>query len=263
MAEWTEEITQVAGTNLAMVKGGQGKPLLVLHEELGHPGWLSWHAALAKDHTIIVPIQPGLGKSPKIDWIMNIHDLAMFYSWVVRDLNLTPLDVIGFSTGGWIAAEMATINPRQFRKMVLVAPAGIKPPDGEIMDVFSITARTELGASVYDAEATPEFNKLYGGERTPEQFEAFEDARTENARLAWEPIMSSHTLPHFLEGVKGLPTQVIFGREDEIVHASAAEAYRKALKNTDVNVTVYDKCGHRPEIEKSAEFIKLVREFLA
>jgi pimeloyl-ACP methyl ester carboxylesterase len=263
MADWTEEVTQVAGTNLAIIKGGTGKPLLVLHEELGHPGWLSWHAALAKDHTLLIPIQPALGKSAKIDWIRNIHELGLFYGWVLREMNLAPIDVIGFSTGAWTAAEMATANPKQFHKMVLVAPAGIKPPEGEIADVFSITARTSLGMSVYDAEATPEFAKLYGGERTPEQFEAFEDARTENARLTWEPIMNNPSLQHFLEGVRGLPTQVIWGREDAIVPVSAAECYRKALKNTETKVTIFDHCGHRPEIEKSAEFIKLVRDFLA
>lgn len=263
MAEWTEEITHVAGSDLAIVKGGQGKPLLVLHEELGHPGWLSWHSALAKEHTLLIPIQPGLGKSPKIEWIRNIHELALWYSWVLRELNLAPLDVIGFSTGGWIAAEIASFNSKQFRKMVLVAPAGIKPPEGEIMDTFSVTARTSLNASVYDAEATPEFAKLYGGERTPEQFEAFEDARTENARLTWEPIMNNPSLQYVLQGVSGLPTQIVWGREDAIVPVSACEAYRKALKNTEVKATVFDHCGHRPEIEKSAEFIKLVREFLA
>ncbi len=262
MADCTEEVTQVAGTSLAIVKGGTGKPLLVLHEELGHPGWLSWHAALAKDHSLIIPIQPGLGKSPKIDWIRNIHELGLFYSWVLRDLKLAPLDVIGFSTGGWIAAEMAAANPHQFRKMVLVAPAGIKPPNGEIADIYSVTARTSLNMSVYD-QSVPEFAKLYGGERTPEQFEAFEDARTENARLTWEPIMNNPTLQHILGGVSGLPTQIIWGREDAIVPVSAAECYRQALKNTDVNVMIYDNCGHRPEIEKSADFIKLVQDFLA
>ena len=44
---------------------------------------------------------------------------------------------------------------------------------------------------------------------------------------------------------------------------SAAQAYKQALKNTDTRVTIFDHCGHRPEIEKSAEFIKLVKEFLA
>lgn len=262
MADWTEEVTQVAGTSLAIVKGGTGKPLLVLHEELGYSGWLSWHAALAKEHTLMIPIQPGFGKSPKIDWIRNIHDLGLFYSWVVRDLNLAPIDVVGFSVGGWIAAEMATVNPKQFRKMVLVAPAGIKPSEGEIADVFSITAHTSLNKSVFNRDV-PEFAKLYGGERTPEQFEAFEDARTESARLTWEPIMNNPALSHFLEGVKGLPTSIIWGREDEIVPVSAAENYRNALKNTDTKVTIYDQCGHRPEIEKSAEFTKLVHDFLA
>jgi pimeloyl-ACP methyl ester carboxylesterase len=262
MADWTEDVTQVAGTNLAIIKGGSGKPLLVLHEELGHPGWLSWHAALAKERTLTIPIQPGLGKSSKIDWIRNIHDLGMFYSWALRELNLAPLEVIGFSSGGWIAAEMATVNPKQFTKMILVGPAGIKAPQGEIADVFSITARTSLNLSVYDHDS-PEFAKLYGGERTPEQFEAFEDARTENARLTWEPIMHNPALPHFLESVRGLPTQIVWGREDAIVPVSAAEAYRKALKNTDVKLTIFDQCGHRPEVDKTADFIKLVREFLA
>src|ERR1700724_2419948 len=159
MADWTEEVTQVAGTSLAIIKGGTGKPLLVLHEELGHPGWLSWHAALAKDHTLMIPIQPGLGKSPKVDWIRNIHHLAMFYSWVLRDMNLTSVDVVGFSTGGWIAAEMATVNSKQFRKMALVAPAGIKPPEGEIADVFSMTAHTSLNLSVHNHDA-PDFALL-------------------------------------------------------------------------------------------------------
>jgi pimeloyl-ACP methyl ester carboxylesterase len=75
--------------------------------------------------------------------------------------------------------------------------------------------------------------------------------------------MNSPTLPHFLESVSGLPTQIVWGREDAIVPVSACEAYRTALKNTEVKVTIFDHCGHRPETEKSAEFIKLVREFLA
>jgi pimeloyl-ACP methyl ester carboxylesterase len=116
MAEdWSEEITRVAGTDLAIIKGGRGKPLLVLHEEMGHPGWLNWHRALAAERTILIPIQPGFGKSPRIDAIRNVHELGLFYSWMLRDMNLGPVDVIGFSLGGWAAAEMATANPKQFR----------------------------------------------------------------------------------------------------------------------------------------------------
>ena len=71
------------------------------------------------------------------------------------------------------------------------------------------------------------------------------------------------SLPHFLQGVSGLPTQIVWGRDDALVPVSAAQAYQQALKNTETRLTIFDDCGHRPEIEKSAEFIKLVNEFLA
>ena len=129
------------------------------------------------------------------------------------------------------------------------------------MDIFTVTARAYLGLTVLDRDKTPEFNKLYGGERTPEQFEAFEDARSEIARLAWEPYFFSPSLPKLLEGVAGLPTLIIWGRQDAVIPLSAGEAYHKAISGS--KLAVLDQCGHRPEIEKTAEFVKLLRDFLA
>ena len=144
---------------------------------------------------MFIPLQPGFGKTPKLEWVRTYRDLAGFYSQVVRELRLDPVDVIGYSAGGFIAAEMVAADPKIFSKMILVAPMGIKPADGEIMDIFPITMRTHLRATVADPAGTPEFLKLYGGEMTPEQFEAFEDARAESARIGWEPYMHNPALP--------------------------------------------------------------------
>jgi pimeloyl-ACP methyl ester carboxylesterase len=258
--DWVEETVPIAGTELVFIRGGTGRPLLVLHEELGHPGWLKWHATLARDHTLLIPLQPGFGKSPKLDWIMNIRDLAIFYSRVLRERDLVPIDVMGFSLGGWIAAEMAANHAQQFRRLVLVGPAGIKPPQGEIKDLFIIPARKFLDASVLNPGETPEFAALHGGEQTPEQFEAWEDARTEVGRLAWAPYLYNPSLPHLLEGVSGLPTLLIWGAQDEIVPLSAGEVYKQSIPGAELRV--FQGCGHRPEIEKSSEFITLVRQFL-
>ncbi len=260
-SEWRTEKIHVAGTDLTFIRGGSGRPLLVLHEELGHPGWLRWHSELARDRELLIPIQPGFSGTERIDWIANMRDLAGFYGRVAREMKLTPVDVIGFSTGGWIAAEMAAQNSQQFRKMVLVAPAGIRPPSGEIMDIFTVTARTYLASTVLDQNNTPEFSKLYGGERTPEQFEAFEDARSEIARLAWEPYFFSPSLPRLLEGVAGLPALIIWGRQDPVIPLSAGEAYNQSIAGS--RLAVLDRCGHRPEIEKTDEFVRLLRDFLA
>jgi pimeloyl-ACP methyl ester carboxylesterase len=259
--EWREEKIHVAGADLTFVKAGNGKPLLVLHEELGHPGWLQWHSELARDHELLILLEPGFAKTERVEWIANIRDLAGFYGRVIRELKLTPVDVIGFSTGGWIAAEMAAQNFEQLHRLALVAPAGIRPPSGEIMDIFTVTARAYLASTVLDPRDTPEFATLYGGERTPEQFEAFEDARSEIARLAWEPYFFSNSLPKLLEGVSGLPALIIWGRQDAVIPVSAGEAYSNAIAGS--RLVALDQCGHRPEIEKGAEFVKLVRQFFA
>ena len=259
--EWTEVTVPVAGTDLAMIKGGTGSPLLVLHDELGFTGWLQWHSALAKSHTLHIPIHPGFGQLPRLDWISGVRDLASFYSRLLKHLDLGPIDVIGMSLGGWIAAEMAASCAHQFRSMILVAPTGIRPTDGEIKDMFMVTARSYLNASVRDPANTPEFAGLYGGEATPEQFEAWEDARAEAARLAWKPYMYNPSLGPMLEGVSGLPTLLVWGTEDKIVPINAGHIYNKAIAGSEL--ASLKGCGHRPEIEKSGEFVDRVQSFLA
>ena len=49
-ASWTEEVVDAAGQALHIVQGGHGAPLLILHDEMGYPGWLRFHAALAQQH---------------------------------------------------------------------------------------------------------------------------------------------------------------------------------------------------------------------
>jgi pimeloyl-ACP methyl ester carboxylesterase len=258
--QWSVEKFRVGDAELQVVKGGQGKPLLVFHGELGNPGWLRWHAALARKHTLWIPLHPGFGSSPITDWIMDMRDLACFYARFIREQGLAPTDVIGFSLGGWLAAEMAVNDARQFSRMVLVGPAGVRPPEGEIMDMFTVTARGYLNRNVLNLQDTPEFASLFGGEQTPEQFEAWEDARAETARLAWKPYMFNMSLPKLLEGISGLPTLLIWGKQDPVVPVSAGEVYRRCVAGA--KLVSFDKCGHMPEIEKPDEFISEVECFL-
>ncbi len=257
---WRESIVHVAGTDLTFIKGGTGRPLLVLHEELGHPGWLRWHAALAQSHTLHIPLHPGFGTSPRVEWVSSVRDLACFYARVLQDMGLNPIDVIGFSLGGWIVAEMAANCAQQFRRMVLVAPAGIRPPEGDIMDMFTVSARAYLHASVHDPAQTSEFPLLYGGAPTPEQFEAWEEARAETARLAWRPYLYNPSLGPLLEGVRGLPTLVLWGRQDQIVPISAGQVYQRSITGSEL--AIFEECGHRPEIEQAQGFIEQVQHFL-
>ncbi len=260
MTTWSEEAVNVAGVDLVMIKGGAGKPLLIFHDELGYTGWMTWNERLAEERTLLIPLQPGFGRTPRIEWIRNYRDLGGFYAQVVREMRLDPADVVGFSAGGFIAAEMAAADPRIFSHMILVAPTGIKPAEGEILDVFPLTIRTYLRATVADPLGTPEFAKIYGGEMTPLQFELFEDARAETARLGWEPYMHNPSLPYLLRGTK-VRTLLVRGARDRVVPRGCIEAYRQAIDGA--QVAEIEGVGHRPEIENSSEFVSVVKKFLA
>src|SRR5712691_8756074 len=225
-AEWQEETDRVEDADLVVVKGGSGKPLLILHEELGWPGWLKWNSALAQKRTLLIPQHPGFSRTPRAEWISNIRDMAGFYARYLHEQNLAPIDVIGFSMGGWMAAG----NPMQFRKLVLVAPMGIRPREGAILDFFQLMAPKHVYATVHDPDATPEFDDLYGGQG-PAQFEHWEEARAQTARLAWTPFMHNPSLPHLLGVASELPTLLIWGRQDRVVPLAAADEFKRVMKS--------------------------------
>jgi len=167
--------------------------------------------------------------------------------------------VIGFSLGGWIAAEMAAANPDQFSHMILVAPAGIKPAQGEISDFFQMMAPDQLRATVRDPAETPEFAQLFGG-IGPQAFSLMEEARAQTARLAWQPFMHNPSLAHLLGVVDSLPTLLVWGKQDGIVPVTAANDYKRAITNAEL--ALFDKCGHRPEVEVRDQFVRRTRDFL-
>lgn len=257
---WSREKVDVAGTTLEVVKGGSGEPLLLLHGELGHPGWLRYHDALSQDNSLIIPSHPGFGETPRLDWIMNMRDLAGWYLQALDEMGIGPINVLAHSLGGWLAAEMATMSPHQFKKMVLVGAAGIKPPSGEIFDMFLVVAKEYMEECVLDPAATPEFKLVCPDEPTPEQVEAWEVAREEACRLSWKPYMYYPALPQLLGRVRNLPTLIVWGREDSVMPLSVAEVYNQSIRGSEL--AIIDDSGHQPEIEKPDEFLAVVRKFL-
>jgi len=143
--------------------------------------------------------------------------------------------------------------------MVLVAPMGIKPNEGEILDFFALTIRHHLRSTVAEPDRTPEFRHIYGGEMTPAQFEAFEDARAETARIGWEPFMHNPSLPYLLHGL-ATPTLLIWGARDAVVPRGCIDEYRRVIPGA--QVAEFAGVGHRPEIEDALSFERAVEKFL-
>jgi pimeloyl-ACP methyl ester carboxylesterase len=67
-------------------------------------------------------------------------------------------------------------------------------------------------------------------------------------------------LPHLLPVAANLPALLVWGRQDAVVPLNAGDIYKQALKSA--RMVVFDGCGHRPEVEKPADFIREIETFL-
>ena len=255
-ANWTDSVKEIAGCKIHFSRAGSGRTILVLHHDIGTPDRLPFYDALAEKYDVIVPHHPGWGKSERPEWLRHPRDIAAMATWLLADLGVTDVSVVGLGFGGWIAAEMASQSPEAFRRMVLVAPMGIKPPVGDIADQAIVSYIEYPHAGFHDLKA---FEAVYGG-ISIEQLEQWDVCREMCFRTAWKPYMYSQTLPHLLGGVR-TPTLVLWGDDNRIVPISAGHAYIKALRNA--TMTTIADCGHFAEMEKPAEVARLVTDFMA
>ena len=109
-------------------------PVVILHHSWGSPGWLPFYDSLAANHRVVVPDMPGWGGSERPVWARDPRDIAIIVGRVLSGLDLSGAKLVGLGFGGYVAAELATMNPSRLAALVLVGAAGLQPRDGEILD---------------------------------------------------------------------------------------------------------------------------------
>ncbi len=254
---WTDEFVAVAGERLRLLRGGSGDPLLVLHHDIGNPGWLPFHQRLAERFDVLAPSHPGYDQSSRPAWMRSVRDMAIVYQWLLADLELSEVTLVGLGFGGWIAAEMASMAPAGFKRLVLVGAMGIQPAEGEILDQALVNYIEYARAGFHDVRA---FEQIYGAEPSTDQLEAWDVNREMTFRVAWKPYLYSQTLPHLLGGVRA-PALVVWGANDRVVPPSCGERYVASLR--DARLEVIEECGHCVEMERPAELVSLIERFVA
>jgi pimeloyl-ACP methyl ester carboxylesterase len=257
MTAWAERTVEIAGTKIHMTRGGSGPPVLVLHRDIGMPATSMFCNELAGSADVIVPHHPGWGRSQRPEWMRSVRDVAVIQRGLLAELKVEKPTLVGLGFGGWIAAEMATMAPADVAKVVLVAPMGVKPPQGDILDQAVVSYIDYARAGFHDQKA---FDGVYGAEPSTDQLEAWDIAREMCFRIAWKPYMYSQTLPHLLKSVK-VPALVVWGDKDRIVPISAAERYLAAMPNA--KLEVMRDCGHCLELERPETLARLVNSFIA
>jgi pimeloyl-ACP methyl ester carboxylesterase len=253
---WASENIPIAGVTLRLSRAGAGPPVLLLHHDIGSPERLPFYDALARRFTLLRPSHPGYDGTPRPEWMRSVRDLAVVYQRLLGERDLGSVSLIGLGFGGWIAAEMAAMAPRMFRRLVLVGAMGIKPERGHIADQALVSYIDYARQGFADQGA---FDRLFGADPSTSQLEQWDLNREMTFRIAWKPYMYNPTLPSLLGGL-ATPALVVWGRDDRIVPLECGEGYAKSLAQA--RLEVIDGAGHLVEMEKPDELAKLVVDFL-
>jgi pimeloyl-ACP methyl ester carboxylesterase len=257
MTTWTDETLTVAGIALHLRTGGRGAPLLVLHHDIGAPERAPFADTLAGRFSVLAPAHPGYDRSTRPPWLRSVRDVAIMYQALLAERGVRGVTLVGLGFGGWIAAEMATMAPGEFRRLVLVGAMGIKPERGEILDQALLSYVDYVRAGFHDPAG---LERVFGAELPTPVLEQWDLNRETTFRIAWRPYMYNPALPHLLGGVR-TPALVVWGSDDRVVPIECGERYAKGLPAA--RLLVIDGTGHFVDMEQPAELAQAVIDFAA
>lgn len=261
VTKYQENTVEVGESLIRYLIGGTGAPIVALHGFDGNHGWLPIYDELARRFTVYAPTHPGFAGSDRPPWLESFTDLARFYLWILQELKLAKPALMGFSIGAWLAAEIAVMSPQTVECLILADAMGIKPREGEIADIFLHGSEGTRRLAIFDSAQMPNYELLFGRKPSPEDREASAINREAAIRYCWKPYMHDPALPFLIQRLRDVPTLIVWGKEDRIVPLECGEAYRRGIAKS--KLEVIERCGHLPHLERPAEFIRVVNDFIS
>ena len=235
------QIVDVQGVKLELVVKGEGAPLLFLHGMDGVEGCARIIDLLARDFTVYAPSHPGFGASELPRSFSTIDDLAYFYLDLLDHFDLRDVTVVGFSLGGWIAAEILVKDASRVARLVLGAPLGLRTTERRathVTDLFMLDPK-EVDATLQVTPAAKKVNLAELPERLLERI-----ARNAEAvcLFGWSPYLYNPKLHLRLHRIK-VPTFLLWGEDDRFAPLGYAKSFAAKLRESRLETLA--ACGHR------------------
>jgi pimeloyl-ACP methyl ester carboxylesterase len=248
----------VRDIRLEVLRRGSGAPVVALYGMQPLDKQARFLEALGRRAEIIAPSHPGFGDSPRPADFDSVYDLVHLYLELLESLPHEKVTLMGFSFGGWLAAEMAAACCHRIERLILVAPFGIKLSDREtpdILDVFNAHPDTVRAREWHDpARFAPDFNTWEDADLV-----RYARGRDSLCLYGFQPYMYNPALKRWL-GRISVPTLVLWGAADRIVSPEYGRAYAGLIPGA--RFVQIDAAGHHPEIEQPEAFVDHVAGFI-
>ncbi|MGE3712829.1 MAG: alpha/beta fold hydrolase [Hyphomicrobiaceae bacterium] len=242
---------KLQGIDVNVVRKGEGPPLLMLHGGGGPVAAMPFTDMLARRFEIIAPTHPGFGGTRIPDHFDRVDDLAFLYLDLMDELDLKDAVLMGFSMGGWTAAEMAVMTTERLSRLILVDSVGVKVggrEDRDIVDIFGLPAETLTRLMFHDPAKAPNPASL-----SDEQMQIVAANRIALGVYTWEPYMHNPKLPHRLHRID-VPTDFIWGASDGLVTVDYGRKFAGMIGGA--TMTVIERAGHSTQSVQPEAFVE-------
>jgi triacylglycerol lipase len=250
----------VSGRRICYYDSGAGSSLVLIHG-IGSDAdeWAFCLGALGAAHRVVALDLPGFGRSDKPAIEYNVAGFVDTLRGFLQALGIERVSLMGSSLGGWITAAFALRFPAMVDKAILVDAAGL----------FS------------DVSALPVDLRVSTREHLREVFQhVFHDPRLVSDALidlsyrlhlergdgpTIENVLQNlqHGRERLDESVRSLkaPTLIVWGEQDAMIPVATARSFQRLIAGSQMEII--PQCGHLPALEKPAELVQRVLQFLS
>lgn len=246
---------QIGDHRVVYSEGGKdnAEPVVLVHGfSASADTWNRMAAQLTKRYHVIAPDLPGWGESTRLDsasygYTAQLQRLHDFF----QQLGLRRFHLVGHSMGGCLSAGYAARYPDEVITLALIAPHGVTEPQQS--ELAACVARGDNWLVVSSPEGYERLmNNLFVQRpyipRAVLKYVAQQTVRrSAKTQQIFDEIQAID--PPLLErlGQINVPTLIVWGDDDKLIHVSAAEVFRNAIGNSEV--LIMSKTGHMPLLE--------------
>ena len=243
------------GVKVKLERTGQGRPVLVIHGGGGPGSVAGFVKGLSATADVLAPVIPGFSGTERPDWYNSIDDVALTYLELIEKLDLKDVLVVGFSMGGWVAAQMSVLDGHRIGGVVLVDALGIQVEGETVLDVFRINPADLPKYAFYNPAAFAVDPSKVTPEQTAERAANFATLAAYSKDRLWDTKLRRR-----LAEVE-TPALVVWGEADGIVTPGFGRAYAEAFAHG--RFELISQSGHNPQLEQPVKLMGLVKGFHA
>ncbi len=228
-------------------------PVVLLHGLLGVA--MEWNptieALAAERYRVVVPLIPVDSQECR----SNLSGVVDYVRSFAEELELSKMLLVGNSLGGQIALWYCLRYPEEVVALVLSGSSGLFE-----VEVGTITLRRRDRNFIRERAARTFYDPVHVTDELVERIYELANDRARALRILRLARSSlTEVLNDELRHVH-IPTQLIWGRNDQITPPEVASTFERLLPYSELHFI--DKCGHAPMMERPETFNRLVLDFL-